>query len=392
MKKVAILTLPLHINFGGNLQAFALFTVLKDLGYDVDLLNIQNEKTKLFGFFLNVCKQFVKSYLLFKPVSYLFLEKEKELIYKNHSDFISKYLKKSNIIYDKQSFKSVVAEERYGAVIVGSDQVWRKDYVKNIETYFLNDVENLETKKIAYAASFGVEEWQFNFAETSRLKNLIHQFKYISVREDTAVRLCKDNLDIDVEHVLDPTLLLEKNTYKKLLSNKKSENYGKVFAYILDENEEKISFVNKVSELLLKKNFSIKIKENKDRVFINNINEYCVPDIEDWLKAFDDASFIITDSFHGVAFSIIFNKPFIAIVNNKRGSTRFNSMLNLFDLNERAFKDTWSEAEITQAVFSEIDYHKINKKISDYRYSIINKLKSLIWMCRLKCWKFTLYH
>lgn len=378
MKKVAILTLPLHINFGGNLQAFALFTVLKDLGYDVDLLNIQNEKTKLFGFFLNVCKQFVKSYLLFKPVSYLFLEKEKELIYKNHSDFISKYLKKSNIIYDKQSFKSVVAEERYGAVIVGSDQVWRKDYVKNIETYFLNDVENLETKKIAYAASFGVEEWQFNFAETSRLKNLIHQFKYISVREDTAVRLCKDNLDIDVEHVLDPTLLLEKNTYKKLLSNKKSENYGKVFAYILDENEEKISFVNKVSELLLKKNFSIKIKENKDRVFINNINEYCVPDIEDWLKAFDDASFIITDSFHGVAFSIIFNKPFIAIVNNKRGSTRFNSMLNLFDLNERAFKDTWSEAEITQAVFSEIDYHKINKKISDYRYSIINKLKSLI--------------
>lgn len=378
MKKVAILTLPLHINFGGNLQAFALFTVLKDLGYDVDLLNIQNEKTKLFGFFLNVCKQFVKSYILFKPVSYLFLEKEKELIYKNHSDFISKYLKKSNIIYDKQSFKSVVAEERYGAVIVGSDQVWRKDYVKNIETYFLNDVENLETKKIAYAASFGVEEWQFNFAETSRLKNLIHQFKYISVREDTAVRLCKDNLDIDVEHVLDPTLLLEKNTYKKLLSNKKSENYGKVFAYILDENEEKISFVNKVSELLLKKNFSIKIKENKDRVFINNINEYCVPDIEDWLKAFDDASFIITDSFHGVAFSIIFNKPFIAIVNNKRGSTRFNSMLNLFDLNERAFKDTWSEAEITQAVFSEIDYHKINKKISDYRYSIINKLKSLI--------------
>ncbi|MEG0619071.1 MAG: polysaccharide pyruvyl transferase family protein [Bacilli bacterium] len=378
MKKVAILTLPLHINFGGNLQAFALFTVLKDLGYDVDLLNIQNEKTKLFGFFLNVCKQFVKSYILFKPVSYLFLEKEKELIYKNHSDFISKYLKKSNIIYDKQSFKSVVAEERYGAVIVGSDQVWRKDYVKNIETYFLNDVENLETKKIAYAASFGVEEWQFNFAETSRLKNLIHQFKYISVREDTAVRLCKDNLDIDVEHVLDPTLLLEKNTYKKLLSNKKSENYGKVFAYILDENEEKISFVNKVSELLLKKNFSIKIKENKDRVFINNINEYCVPDIEDWLKAFDDASFIITDSFHGVAFSIIFNKPFIAIVNNKRGSTRFNSMLNLFELNERAFKDTWSEAEITQAVFSEIDYHKINKKISDYRYSIINKLKSLI--------------
>ncbi len=378
MKKVAILTLPLHINFGGNLQAFALFAVLKDLGYDVDLLNIQNEKTKLFGFFLNVCKQFIKSYILFKPVSYLFLEKEKELIYKNHSNFISKYLKKSNIIYDKHSFKSVIAEEKYDAVIVGSDQVWRKDYVKNIETYFLNDVENLETKKIAYAASFGVEEWQFNFDETSRLKKLIHQFQYISVREDTAVKLCKDNLDIDVEHVLDPTLLLEKNTYKKLLSNKKSENYGKVFAYILDENEEKISFVNKVSELLLKKNFSIKIKENKDRVFINNINEYCVPDIEDWLKAFDDASFIITDSFHGVAFSIIFNKPFIAIVNNKRGSTRFNSMLNLFGLNERAFKDTWSEAEIMQVVFSEIDYHKINKKISDYRYNIINKLKSLI--------------
>lgn len=373
MKKVAILTLPLHINFGGNLQAFALYSVLKDLGYDVDLLNIQNEKTKLFGFFLNVCKQFIKSYILFKPVSYLFLEKEKELIYKNHSNFISKYLKKSNIIYDKHSFKSVIAEEKYDAVIVGSDQVWRKDYVKNIETYFLNDVENLETKKIAYAASFGVDEWQYDDEQTKKITELAKSFNYISVREDSAVELCKKYLNQHVEHVLDPTMLLSKNDYLNLCNNINTNNKGKLFNYILDNCPKKSEFINKIAKRLDKEIFSISLNKIKNEPFIKDIESFVIPPIEEWLKAFDDADFIITDSFHGMVFSIIFNKPFYVILNKERGAVRFNSLLKLLDLESRIVKKiSTDELKIGD---ENIDYDCVNCKLEKLKFQSLSMLK-----------------
>ena len=102
-----------------------------------------------------------------------------------------------------------MTEGEYDAFIVGSDQVWRPSYNQHLEQAFLNFTENWKNvKRIAYAASFGVDNWEFTKKQTKECKRLVQKFDFVSVREDTAVNLCKEHLGIEATHVLDPTLLL----------------------------------------------------------------------------------------------------------------------------------------------------------------------------------------
>ncbi|MCK5603217.1 polysaccharide pyruvyl transferase family protein, partial [Candidatus Pacearchaeota archaeon] len=148
---------------------------------------------------------------------------------------------------------------------------------------------------------------------------------------------------------------------------------GTLFAYLLDTNREKKILLEKVEKKLGLKVFNIKAK-TINRQSRKNIDECIAPPVEDWLMAFRDAEFIITDSFHGCIFSIIFNKPFLAIGNEQRGLARFKSLLSISGLERRLIshiKDLTDEK-----IVESIDWNRVNSLIEKERQKSLNFLKT----------------
>ncbi|MGA1933005.1 polysaccharide pyruvyl transferase family protein [Arcobacter sp. YIC-464] len=344
--KIAILTMVFNNNYGGLLQSYALMTSLKKLGYEPELLYVHDFNSSD-SLFLSSLKRIVKN----------FIKKKKE---KNIRYFIDKYIEpKTKPIYNKNKFLEIVND--YGAYIVGSDQVWRPDMYKYIDFAFFDFVKKENAILLSYAPSFGVDEWLYSDSDTIKYKEQIKKFRAVSVREESAVNLCKKYFDIDAEHVLDPTLLLNPSDYIKII-NEENEVIPKIelFTYILDVNNDKIKSVNFVSQQLKFDISSIKLESDKDKSY---------PSITEWLKNFAYSKFIVTDSFHGCVFSILFNKPFIVYGNSKRGMTRFHSILKLFNLEERLI---YSFDDISANLLNnEIDWVKVNSLLAQ------NKEKSI---------------
>lgn len=365
--KVAILTQPLHTNYGGTLQAYALQQVVCALGCDVTTIDYQCKQRTILFHVLAV----IKSHIFNREEKFPFFPKEKATREINHSSFIRKNINRSEIIVSEEELINNFIKNQYDTVIVGSDQVWRVDYSPNIKNFFLNFV-NESTSKIAYAASFGIDTWQFNENQTKEIKQWLKQFKKISVREDTAKKLCEEHLKLDVEHVLDPTLLLDREKYEDLIKDIFPKN-REIFRYILDNSSEKEAIISNIQENLNLNTFGVQPKKiYKTDFFMKNPEDYIYPKIEEWLAAFRDSKYIVTDSFHGTVFSIIFNKPFISIANNARGSTRFLSLLKIFNLESRLVT---SLNDITEdMIYQNIDFDKVNNILN------IEREKSLLFL------------
>ncbi len=381
--KVATLTLPLHSNYGGNLQAFALQRALVNLGHEAVLLNYRKGHAHRSP--LRRVASKIKSILLSKNKgsAFAFSENEQEIINKNHNDFISKYINKSHPLYDEASLRKFVLESKVECVIVGSDQVWRPKYTPAISPFFLNFINKApQIKKISYAASFGVDIWEYTNSELSVCKELIADFDAVSVRESIAVDMCKEFFSVQAEHVLDPTLLLSKDEYIDLFEKSNLPSFqGKIFSYVLDSDENKTTFLNQISTNLGKEIFTTYPKKHiKVEPVISNMLDYQFPSVETWLKSFYDADFVVTDSFHGTVFSIIFNKPFIAICNNERGSARFKSLLQMFSLENRLVYDM---ATIDlNLINSPIDYAQVNKELDLQRIKSLGFLSEALDMLK----------
>jgi len=368
-KNFAILTLPLHNNFGGNIQAYALANYLKSLGLNVRVINIKKAPLSKFDLFKLNLKPFIKKYLFGRDANFIFTDNEIEYINQKHRSFIEENMNLTEPVYSLEVLKKIVANDSYDGVVVGSDQVWRKAYTPNIESYFLDFItDDLKIKKIAYAASFGVDHWEFDESQTKRLKELAARFDFISVREDSGVELFKRVLGFDVKHFIDPTLLLTKSDYLQLIRSTHSSNTGKLFYYILDESDYKSKAIIDLGYKLGKSCFGLEnYKKKKSSIFINNLNEFVVPSVQDWLKSFYDADCVITDSFHGMVFSIIFNKPFFVFVNKQRGATRFYSLLRQLNLQNRILDHG---ALPVDCLDLNIDYNEVNRKINSIRDEI----------------------
>lgn len=372
-KKIAILTQPLHVNYGGTLQAYALQKLLRRMGFEVETINYRSKEASDFRKLLSILKQFIngtKNYQLFA--------REKNKIWLLHRQFIEENIALSYEINTLDELKKYFENNIVDAIVVGSDQVWRADYSPRIESYFLDFLyEDKNIKKISYAASFGSDKWGFSQDLTKELTKYISNFNFISVRERSAVNLCKENLAVNADHVLDPTLLLDCEDYISLFHDIKSTNNGEVFSYILDESEKKTELIARISLLLGGKKVFGAQPVKKNKILITNFSHYQFPSIECWLKSFYEADFVITDSFHGTVFSLIFNKPFISIKNKERGNSRFESLLKLFELEDRLV-DLDDEC-IDEIIKQEINYTKINLRMSELReYSktwLLNSLK-----------------
>jgi len=358
--KIAILTLPLHKNIGGILQLYALLAYLKNNGHEVLVINrgFNKAKTSVGGVLNNVIIQ--------------------PLIAFNINKFIGKYIVPKTKKIDASEQLSIVNELGIKTVIVGSDQVWRIDYVPDwYKDYFLEFVRSKDIKKISYAASFGSHEWNYPDSITNEVKALLQDFSAISAREKSGVNICKNIFGIDkVEHVLDPTLLLEKNDYLKLLESKKNKKHNGILTYFLDLDEKKENISRFVSNELNLCFFSVNVERTFSKKEIFQLHKCIHPSIENWISGFNQCEFVITDSFHGVVFAIIFEKPFIAIANEKRGIDRFISLLDIIGLRRRLVFDF--EGITKELVHESIDFNEVNRALSICKNESKNYLLSNI--------------
>lgn len=362
--KIGILTLPLHTNYGGILQAYALQTVLERMGHEVEILDRPMYKTSPF--------------VLVRPLIYL-----KRIIRKMRGDykgailttnqnkrikmaqiytrpFINQYIHRAEVSSLKKCTKF-----NFDAFVVGSDQIWRALYFRSLWNTDMTDAFlgfcNDNTKRIAYSASFGTEEWEFTKKETKKCINLIQKFSAVSTREISGIQLCKKHLKFNnCEHTLDPTMLLSKEYYINLFEkNKIPKSEGTLLYYILDENDEKTNLIKKISKE--KEMLPFRVNSRTEDLSAP-LKECCQPPVEQWIRGFYDAEFVITDSFHACIFSILFNKPFIVISNAKRGLSRFTSLLETFGLEQCLIT---LPNDYNSLCLKDFDWDKINTKLQN---------------------------
>lgn len=358
--RIAILTQPLRYNFGGILQNYALQTVLKRMGHEVVTIDPNQYIKTTWKTPLHVLKRFIINHLIMRrnidPIWEYRKNDELRKLESNTGKFIKKHIK-----VVKYYIINEIDIASFDAFVVGSDQVWRPRYNKDrLSNMFLDFTQGTNMKRVAYAASFGTEEWEFTEEDTKRCKQLLERFDGISVREDSGVELCHKYFNREAIHVLDPTMLLTKEEYMKLFaSNMKQRGGKKMFYYILDEEKSKFDYIEEEAIKMGLDTFTVNacVNMNSDK----DINQRIQPPVEDWLKAFQDAEYVITDSFHGTVFSILFNKPFTVILNEIRGSARINSLLKMFHLEERLYNNCTKE-------YSNIDWDEVNKILYTKRH------------------------
>lgn len=377
--KIGMLTQPLHDNYGGLLQAYALKETLQFLGHEVVIINRRGRgnpsklrrlasimKSEILGRRINPMIQLSKSHA--------------EIISKETVNFRKKFIPNlSESITDNRGMDRLT-EMGFDAYLVGSDQCWRPCYSPNIRNYFLDFVENQKNiRRVSYAASFGVSNWEFNDNDTIVCAKLLQKFDGISVREDSGVELVKRYLGReDAIHVIDPTMLLSIEKYMDIATiGDIAISPGGLKIYILDKTPQKISVIKQIAKESGYTPFEVLPlkKLGSEKVTDKNVGDFVYPDPTKWLRGFQDAKFVVTDSFHGTVFSILFNVPFITIGNVKRGMARFESLLNMFGLKDRLIID-FSKNEVNDIVYRDINWKAVNTILKKEQNKAINFLIS----------------
>lgn len=377
--KILLVNFALRANFGGVLQCYALQEALTELGHDVvkaDLpkreiysLSFQTVKEVLRRLYVRLIAR--KSLGVLEPY---YRNLPEAYIFKNVTPFIEEHINMIRV----NSLNELDGND-YDAVVVGSDQIWRKDYTDKLLTdkcindnAFLGFTKEWNVKRVAYAGSLGLDYWEYDEKETSFIKEMFSLFDGISVREKSAVSLIHDNVspDLDVQHVLDPTLLHDKYFYINLLKKKRvHKSSGTLLTYILDGNPDKENIIKYVEKKYGLKKFMVNNPYYDD--VTRNRKERLQLSMEQWLQGFCDAKFVVADSFHACVFSIIFEIPFYVIANKQRGITRLESLLEMFELKDRIVYDITDVKDNG----NEIDWSSVRKILERKQTESLNFIR-----------------
>lgn len=368
--KIGILTVPFNNNYGGYLQSYALMTVLKQMGHEPTIIMRRHQRpiVSTVGRVKYLAKGIVKSilhrkhYPLLYDVENVFKQKGK-----NMHIFLNTHIQpQTEYVYTTEDLQTI-CKDRFDAYIVGSDQVWRAIYVPGIiGNMYLDFTKEWDVKRIAYAASFGTDMPEYTSDEIKLCGELIKCFDAVSVRESSGLDVFKkfkwqvNNPQV----VLDPTFLLSKDEYNEILPQSNDFAKGKIFCYVLDKSDEAKNAIDRIQDEVGKPIYEIADIQKGDSV---------LPSVETWLTAIRDSDFVITDSFHGTVFSIIFNKPFVVYANEGRGKSRFEAILGQSGL----MKNIYTENSSIEQLFN-IDWTTVNRiikaKSSESKKFIVNSL------------------
>ncbi len=346
MKKIATITFHWATNYGAVLQAYALQQYLKKQGFDTEIINYVPFRVWAIQTFMAIKSRnrdvFVKERKMRK-----FRRAELEMTKKT-------YLNNRSLF---------ALSNKYDAVICGSDQIWNQGFTMRGEakptlSYFLNFAgEN--TKRFSYAASFGLETLPDDMAKL--IKPELDSFSAVSVREQSGKKIL-DGIGIDSTVVADPTLLLDAADYNALIDGKTTQNAPKVFSYILHSGQKNAEQISRYVCSALGE------QEKPDR---------CLCGIYDWLGFEKNSDFIVTNSFHGTVFALVFHTPFITVpVENSKMNGRIETLLKAVGLEDRIVSDM-VPAEVDKLLSSEINWDEVSKRIQDMRKASYEFLKGV---------------
>lgn len=370
--RIAILTLRIHKNYGGVLQNYALNNILTSLGHEVKTVNIV----------WDIRPKGIHAMMVYSKRLLMKLTGKKVCIFKERQimeqDKISNAqitaFKNKNIplteIYYVPGTPLHSLNGQFDAYVVGSDQVWRPQYTRGVTKYFLDFLTDEKAIRFSYSASFGSDDNEYSERQRRVCGRLIGKFKGVSVREESAINLIKDKLKWDVSPIrhIDPTFLLPQNDYRQFIHHLSKK--GGLYNYILDTNDDKSTVLSRIASRLNLTPYTL-LKGS-----LSNESDEVLSSVEDWLAAIASADFVFTDSFHGCAFSIIFNKPFLVYGNAQRGKARFSSLLSLFGLEER-YIDNSSEL-IESLLISPINWERVNQIVYEERNRSLQYFKEML--------------
>lgn len=285
-KKIGVIGLEHSQNVGNNLLKYAMFIKLSELGYSPFIVGRK---------------------IISSNISFIENNANIRLI-KNFSE---------------------IKENEFDILMVNSDQTWRRCMADFFDVAFLKFAEHWNIKKFTYGTSFGVEIWEYNEEDEKIAKKLLKSFSGLSVREKSAIKLIEDHLGFKAQFVLDPTLLINKKHYINLIKNFRSEiinqtnNFNYIFSYVLMKTSTNI------------KNY-LEYVQNTTKGSIFFLTTSAKNQVLEFLYGIINSKAVITDSFHGTVFSILFKKPFISFQKESVDS-RFNSLDEIFNIKNRIF-------------------------------------------------------
>lgn len=375
--RIAILTQPLRYNFGGILQNYALQTILRRMGHNVVTLDPHRYHYKWWQYPIlilrHIITRYIRGYHEVPIFAEWFKDKEIRLLGTNTFSFINQYIHRK----EYWDLAKDIKEQDYEAFIVGSDQTWRWEYnhgMTKLTNMFLDFTKEWKVKRIAYAASFGTNEWEGDAKITKTCSDAIKNFDLVTVRESSGIDICKNVFNVEAHHVLDPTLLLAKEDYMKLVERGKKLDVkdGDLYLYLLDENEKNMDLANTISKEMGLTPYTYTSRAC-DFHGDHTLEERIQPPIELWLKGFEQAKLVLTDSFHACVFCIIFRKQFYLYENKDRGTERYTSLLKMLGIKSR-FVRTMEDVKRLEP----IDYDAVYKRLNNLKEESIHLLnKSL---------------
>lgn len=370
MKKIGIITFHRSYNCGSMLQAFALQTVIQSFGLETEIINFSNEgQRRLYRLWFPVrsARNIVKNILL--------LPHQRRINHCNES--YKTFMLKNMCLSDREYFKSdELTEQLYSKVIAGSDQIWNITIDDSDDAYFLPWINN--AKKIAYAPSFGAKNILQYAENPSKYADYLSRFDALSIRENNGRDWIKDLIGKDVPVVLDPTLLLDAESYMPLVQEVKQIPKRYIFYYAPHYDTQCNQLVKAISTKL----WLPVIAFNSKAFYVKRLDRYgfTLPENENpsvYLALIKNAELIITTSFHGTIFSSIFRKKFWTILNGGMlySDDRVVTMTGMLDLNDRLIPITYDDAFDYSA---EKDYSRYENYLKNYRVESLKYLSEAL--------------
>lgn len=342
---IGLLTLPLNTNYGGILQAYALSTHLQTRGHSVRLITRRKDHGSLPRNTLVrlkwLCLPLLARLRVALPLRLLAVERFKQ-----------RYLRYlTPPVFTTAGLVELCKAENFNIIIVGSDQIWNRTAAPDLFNCYLDFCEQLPAvSRATYACSFAKDDWDYTEEQTSHCMALLAKFRAISVREENACAFIAEKFGRKALLHVDPTLLFDGDHYRKLADPILDTGY--CFSYILDNSPQKAKVLQLVCSAL-----GLRSRSIQDPLYAGGA-------VETWLGLHANSAFVLTDSYHGMLFAIIFRKPFLVIRNQQRGGARFNSILERLDLMNRMVD--LERPDVDAVLKKSIDWDAVDMKLKPW--------------------------
>ena len=369
MKRIRTITYHSAYNYGAVLQAYALQETIKKIAeqakekVDIKIINLQNKSRDInYNYSRFTLKNLIKNILTFNKL----------IIKKNrYEEFFKKYYNLTKIVHEENELRNEYNEKDY--LICGSDQIWNTRVVDFDWSYYLGFTNT--SHKISYAPSFGQKKIEFTKEEKEKIKKSLTSFEKISVRDEYSKGIVASIANKESEILVDPTMLISSEEWDEIISSKRIVKEKYILVYLIEKNKKADDIYKKVSKLAKQKKIKavIIVPNIKIDWKYSFIKKYDAAAIE-FLNLIKYSEYVITTSFHGTIFSILFNKNFITI--NGLDDNRINTLLTKNGLEMQSIKTD----EIEQIDLEKnVDFSKSKKVIEKEKNKSMKYLRNAIF-------------